>query len=127
MSKAGLPRLSAKSATVLALIAQGHSYSQIVDSNPDISYLDIFKAAEEALRLTASQSGYQQRLAGIKSLHPRAYEPWTDDEDANLTSMHQQREPADEIARRLQRQPSAIRSRLSKLALDPRGSVRSGN
>jgi hypothetical protein len=43
--------LSEKSVTVLRLIARGHSYSQIVDGNRGITYLDVFKAAEEALRL----------------------------------------------------------------------------
>lgn len=38
--------LSEKSVRVLRLIADGHSYSQIVDGNPDIKYRDIFDAAE---------------------------------------------------------------------------------
>ena len=38
------PRLTHKSAVVLALIAEGHSYSQIVDGHPGITYPDIFRA-----------------------------------------------------------------------------------
>jgi len=107
-------RLSNKSLAVLSLIAEGHSYSQIVDGHPDISYLDIFAAAEEALRLNESASEYEVRLAQIKERHPRAYERWSEDEDARLIALAQAGKEANEIAKVLQRQPSAIRSRLSK-------------
>ena len=41
-------RLSKKSAEILKLISEGHSYSQIVDGQKGVAYPDIFKAAEEA-------------------------------------------------------------------------------
>jgi hypothetical protein len=43
--------LSEKAVKVLRLIADGHSYSQMVNGNPDIKYRDIFDVAEEALSL----------------------------------------------------------------------------
>ena len=107
-------RLSEKSAAVLSLIAEGCSYSQIVDGHPGISYLDIFAAAEEALRLSESQPEYQQRMARIKQQYPRAYERWTAEEDAKLSAMHKDRMSMEEMARHFGRQPSAIRSRLAK-------------
>lgn len=110
-------RLRDKSVAVLSLIAEGYSYSQIVDGHPGISYLDIFAAAEEALRANESQSTYQQRLEAIKSKHPRAYEPWTADDDAGLAEMSRQNRPVTEMSARFKRQPSAIRSRLAKLGL----------
>ena len=110
-------QMSEKSIYVLSLIADGHSYAQIVDSRPDITYLDIFRAAEEALELTASHVDYQERMAKIKAQHPMAYAPWTGAEDAELASMHSKHAPVAEMARRFQRQPSAIRSRLAKLDL----------
>jgi hypothetical protein len=76
--------LSGKSVKVLRLIADGHSYSQIVDGNPDIKYRDIFYAAEEALRLNDTSSTYEERLESIKKRYPRAYERWTENEDAQL-------------------------------------------
>jgi uncharacterized protein (DUF433 family) len=108
--------LSEKSVTVLRLIADGHSYSQIVDGNPDIKYRDIFDAAEEALRLNDTSSAYEERLESIKKRYPRAYERWTQNEDARLVALHAQGLSVDELATRFQRQPSAIRSRLDKLA-----------
>lgn len=112
-------RLSDKSIAVLSLIAEGHSYAQIVDSHPAISYLDIFAAAEEALKLSESQVDHRERLAQIKTKYPRAYEPWTSEDDVALTAMSKQASPISEMAKRFGRQPSAIRSRLAKLGLAP--------
>lgn len=114
---AGNNCLSPKSSAILSLIADGHSYAQIVDGHPDISYLDIFHAAEEALRLSESDSDYHQRLAAIKKKHPRAYEKWSDSEDVELCSMFRLGVSIDEIAKRFERQPSAIGARLNKLGL----------
>ncbi|MCK4342688.1 MAG: hypothetical protein KAY37_13305 [Phycisphaerae bacterium] len=110
-------RLSEKSVMVLSLIADGHSYSQIVDGHAGISYLDIFAAAEEALQLSESQSDYHARMAEIKKRHPRAYEKWEAEEDERLTGLIRAGEPVMAIAQRFERQPSAIRSRLAKLNL----------
>ena len=66
-------KLSNKAVAVLSLISEGCSYSQIVDGHPDITYLDIFAAAEEALRLHESVPDYHSRIAEIKSKYPNAY------------------------------------------------------
>ena len=110
-------RLSDKIVAVLALIADGCSYSQIVDGHPGITYLDIFNAAEEALALNESPSDYQARMTQIKKTHPRAYERWSDAEDAELSTLHEKGTTITEMAKRFQRQPSAVRSRLEKLDL----------
>ena len=112
-------KLSEKSVRVLRLIAQGHSYSQIVDGHFEISYRDIFDAAEEALCLSETPSEYEERMAAIKRKYPRAYERWTQDEDTRLVAMYGEGTPLDELAARFQRQPSAIRSRLEKLVSTP--------
>jgi len=112
-------RLSEKSVKVLRLIAEGHSYSQIVDGHPEVSYRDIFNAAEEALRLNETPSEYEEHMAAIKRKHPRAYERWTQDEDTRLATLYAQGTPIDELAAHFQRQPSAIRSRLEKLGSTP--------
>ena len=103
---------------MLSLIAEGRSYGHIVEGNDDISYLDIFNAAREALLLNESLPDYQKRMDKIKHRHPRAYERWTE-EDARLSAMHERGRTVAEMAQQLGRQPSAIRSRLTKLALSP--------
>ncbi len=111
-------KLSSKTIAVLSLIADGHSYSQIVDGHQDITYRDIFAAAEEALRLNESESDYLQRIAVIKSKYPRAYEKWSDDEDDELRMLFSRGVNNNEAAEHFGRQPSAIRSRLNKLGLE---------
>jgi hypothetical protein len=110
-------RLSEKSIAILTLIAEGCSYSQIVDGHPGFSYRDIFAAAEEALRLNEPQSNYDLRMAAIKAKYPRAYEKWTTQEDAELKSMSARGASHDDMAKHFKRQPSAIVSRLEKLGL----------
>ena len=108
--------LTEKSVKVLSLIADGFSYGQIVDGHPGITYRDIFDAAKEALCLNGASWDYEEHMAAIRKNHPRAYEPWTEDEEARLSGLRDQEVSLDEIAVRLQRQPSAVRSRLEKLA-----------
>ena len=115
MSKSS--RLGAETVTVLSLIADGHSYNQIVDGHPNISYLDIFRAAEEALQLNESESDYQERLAKIKARYPRAYEKWAEAEDQELRLLFNRGVTAKDAAEHFGRQPSAISSRLNKLGL----------
>jgi DNA-binding NarL/FixJ family response regulator len=107
--------LSAKSAAVLKLISEGHSYEQILSLHKNLTYLDIFGAAREALDLVeATSATSQQRLAHVRKVHPRAYEKWTDEEDEQLEQLVRSGCPVDDIATQLQRQPSAIRSRMRK-------------
>lgn len=117
-------RLTPKSLQVLKLIAAGHSYAQIVDSHPELNYHDIFFAAEEAVWLDEKLgSEPAARPSGISSMekakqnHPRAYAPWSEDEDTELKTLHAAGRSTQEVADKLQRQPGAIRSRLVKLGL----------
>lgn len=110
-------RLSPKTVVVLRLIADGQGYGQIVDGHPSITYLDIFAAAREALELNEAPSDYQQRLVAIKAEFPMAYEPWSAEDDEHLQAMHAAEDSTAEMVETFQRQPSAIRSRLSKLGL----------
>lgn len=124
-------QLSAKSLQVLKLIAEGHSYSQIVESHPDLTYHDVFFAAEEAVWLNERLASAETQIgipstpasdanamAKAKLMHPRAYAPWSESEDAELRSLHDAGKSTSEIAVQFQRQPSAIRSRLTKLGLN---------
>jgi hypothetical protein len=104
----------------LALIAEGHSYDQILAGHPALTYSDIFEAAKEALSFCASATTYQERLARIKREYPRAYEPWSENEERHLEVMYAQNLSHEEMGHKLQRQPSAIRSRLARVGLDKR-------
>jgi hypothetical protein len=141
--------LSPKTVAILRLIADGQSYTQIVDGHVDITYLDIFSAAGEALELgemVSEERGPRTRavppppardlppvptrpkrapipvnskviLARIKEKHPRAYQAWTADEDAQLVRLSRTGISLDGLARTFGRRPSAVRSRMTKLGL----------
>ncbi len=55
-------------------------------------------------------------MAKIKSKYPRAYEKWSESDNAELRSLSKQgaSDYEQQIASQLKRQPSAIRSRLEK-------------
>lgn len=56
-------------------------------------------------------------LAKLQKEHPRAYEPWTRDEELALQRQFAQGCDINELAELFQRQPGGIRSRLRRLGL----------
>ncbi len=60
---------------------------------------------------------HPKRLAEIRKHFPKAYTPWTDDDDAQLKALHEANEPVKEMSEQLQRHAGGIRSRLKKLGL----------
>lgn len=136
--------LSDRSATILGLIAEGHSYDQILQQQPAVTYFDIFAAAREALDLlqvpAASQPPAEVVVAEVtetkvaegevtvavsrpsfveraRATHRRAWTRWSRDEDDRLTSLFHSGTSQAEMVRQLERHPGAIRTRLVKLGL----------
>ena len=70
------------------MIASGHSYEQIVRTDPDLTYRDIFDAAAEAIAPVRGSGLSAETLAGIREEFPRAYTPWTTAEDDDKLEMH---------------------------------------
>ena len=58
-----------------------------------------------------------ERLAEVRERYPCAYKKWTEVEESRLDHLVRTGASAKQIALELQRQPSAIRSRLNKLGL----------
>jgi hypothetical protein len=73
----------------------------------------------EADRLVNGHLLRRSSLASAREKHPRAYERWTTEEEADLARRHRDGKSMDELAELHQRQTSAIRSRLGKLGLLP--------
>lgn len=113
------PRLSDQSVNVLEMIAAGYTYEQILAIFPDLTYLDIFRAAEEALGLAMQcpSPGAPTTLAKKRERYPRAYEAWTDAENDQLRRLVRSGATVARIAGQLQRNRGAIRSRILKLGL----------
>ena len=64
--------------------------------------------------LTRNWSDYQLQ---VRATHARAYERWSDDEDARVVALAGEGKSADAIAADLERQPAAIAMRMEKLGL----------
>ena len=112
--------LTEKSRAILQAIAKGHTYEQILVQDLAWTYHDIFNAAAEALKMETtapSEGDYEERMTEIKQDHPRAYEKWSPEEDEQLRRLFHSNTSNSKISEILQRQPSAIRSRLVKLNL----------
>lgn len=123
------PPLSSKAANIVKMIVGGRNYTQVIAADPNIRAKDLFDAVKLAVLMKtdgAQPGAYAQHLAAIRAEWPRAYEKWTPDEDERLRSMHGNGIPLEEIAGVLQRQVSAIRSRLMKLS-DADDDLRSSN
>ena len=63
---------------------------------------------------------YKARVRATKARYARAYAKWTAKEEGVLVSMHTQGESLAKMSARLQRQPTAIRSRIAQLGLSER-------
>jgi hypothetical protein len=59
-----------------------------------------------------------ERIASVRAKHPHAYEPWTEVDDARLVAGYRSGLGFEDLATRFGRQPSAIESRLKKIALE---------
>src|SRR5258708_6366376 len=100
------------------MIAAGSSYEQILAAYPQLTYLDIFRAAQEAL---TSVGGLLRApvntLEKKRERYPRAYERWTSTEEKTLGELVRSGATVAQIVGRFQRNREAIRSRLVKLNL----------
>ena len=64
---------------------------------------------------TTPASNEPEYITNARKEHPRAYERWSTEEDEQLLSFFKEGLNAKEIAQKLERQPSAIESRMKKL------------
>ena len=107
--------LSARATAVLRLISQGRTYEQILSLHPEMTYLDIFSAAQEAL--DAAPTGGTRAKEGYEVREPLPSEPWSVAEDAELAQLLAGGENVEEVAARLRRRPDAVRARMIRLNL----------
>lgn len=112
-----MANLSEKSRRILQLIADGNTYERILALHSDLTYKDIFHAAEEAIKVADQDSACSRKQPDIRNQYPRAGEKWTEDEEDTLKHLFDRGIPTSEICRRLQRKSGGINSRLRKLGL----------
>jgi ribonuclease D len=62
-----------------------------------------------------TKSDHERRLAELREKHPRAYQPWSDEEDARLLQLVAEGADVKDIATALERQRTAITARIERL------------
>ena len=104
--------ISSASRSILKMIAAGNSYEQILADNPELTYLDIFASAREALNATTPSGHAVRRVERARQRYGRTYEQWTEEEDRSLRELVASGVTVARMVRPLQRRRSAIRSRI---------------
>ncbi len=120
---------------VLDLIAQGYSYYQILLNHPQLNLSDIMVSARVAEQLiqelitvkgtvmiegdieVTCHNGRLLNLTGMRRQFPRAFEPWSRQEEEDLAGQFHEGLSAAEMAALHGRKRGAIRTRLKKLGL----------
>lgn len=120
---------------ILDMISKGFSYYQILLSDPRLTLSDIMVTAKVAGELidmfvtpahtidvegsieVIAKGGKIQNLTKIRKEHPRAYEKWSTDEEERLVQLFHSGQTVTEIARVMERQLGAIKTRLKRLGL----------
>jgi hypothetical protein len=96
----------------------GHEHTRVMVFEEHLgAFNDGLLKAMAFLGLASPRRGLHE----IRKLYPKAYQTWTAAEDENLKARHAEGATTVELAEHLQRPPSAIRSRLARLGLKPRG------
>jgi DNA-directed RNA polymerase specialized sigma24 family protein len=72
---------------------------------------------EQSMQSFSLSTDWNERIKEIKKSYPRAYQGWNEVEEKELIQLFKEGLKPSEISKKLQRQPSAIRSRLRKLGL----------
>lgn len=75
------------------------------------------KQETQTTQSSKMSQGWEERLKEIKKSYPRAYQSWNETEEKELVHLFKEGLKPSEISKKLERQPSAIRSRLRKLKL----------
>ena len=67
--------------------------------------------------IKTEEQNYKQRIETIRSQYLNAYYPWNKAEEEKLIEYYEKNLPIEDIAKILQRQPSALKGKLEKLGL----------
>jgi len=93
------------------------NFVEITDQEVKKHWKSMSDAERDARRPESPRQDGRDRLRAIKARHPRAYQRWSEEEHTQLRRLVGEGRSEKTIAAMMQRQPSAIRSRIFKLGL----------
>ena len=101
---------------ILRLLAEGMPPERLLAERPDLTPDDLRRAAAEALAALEHPrpETREERIARLRETHARAFEPWSEDEDAHLLRRWDEGARLADLARETQRPPNAVRIRLER-------------
>jgi len=120
---------------ILEMIARGQSYYQILLSDSRLTLSDIMVTAKLAKEFidnfvtpvhtikvegsieVIATGGKIENITEVRKEFPQAFQPWTEEEEKQLTRLFHEGKSLAQIARIHQRKRGAIRTRLKKLGL----------
>lgn len=110
------------SRAILYLLYEGRTFDEIFRLHPNLTVLDVSRAAGEGLRALEEEARTRvetraERIARVRERHPRAFEPWSEEEDARLALRFGEGASVAELTRALGRPRGALTMRLEKLGL----------
>jgi hypothetical protein len=101
----------------MKLERHGADLTRIVREQADAGAAPPVAPPASAASDVEARSWHEEQVAEARRMHPRAYEPWTDGEDARLRALADEGTPLDAISRTLERQPNAVRIRAERLGV----------
>ena len=99
---------------LLRLLAEGQPLEEASRELTPEGVRAAAKLALDALKTRPRVESRAERIARLREKHPRAYEPWSEDEDAHLLRRFDEGARVADLSRELMRQPNAIRARLER-------------
>jgi len=108
------------SRAILYLLYEGRTFDEIFQLHPNLTVLDVSRAAGEGLRALEEEAKVrtetrEERIARVRQTHPRAFTSWSEEEDARLALRFREGASIADLSRTLGRPRGAISMRLEKL------------
>ena len=107
-----------KTIQILEALANGvdPSTGEVLPASGPFQDIEVNRALFNAIKLLGDSKSFS--VEDIRKIYPKAYAPWSEQDDLTLEKLSAEGADINTIASALERQPSAIESRLSKLNLN---------
>lgn len=109
--------MSYRSRLLLERLSQGASQQELLAAHQGGNGSQLARAARQALLLERAMARRRGKVRKILRQYPRTFDRWTPFEETQLRDLYRAGKTLREIAAHLQRQPNAVKVRLSRIDL----------